>query len=619
MRRAALLLLLAIGAPQERAEWTVMVYFDADNDLEAPMMDDLTEMLQVGSTPQVQVIALVDRHPRSGPAGIYTNAAVANLADWTTAKLLRVEKGKLVELEDWGEADMGDPATLTKFIRAATKACPAKRTALILGDHGSGWAGICSDESSKDDMLTLAELCGSLKESGATFDLLGFDACLMATLEVAASVAPYAKVMAASEEEEPAYGWNWSGLLAALTAKPSMEGPELAAVAGDSIRDFYATSADEEVKHEGYGFTFSAISLAKIDAVSKAVAATAQSLQKRASDGRAAWLPLAKVRAATEEYGRDPSEGSSYLLDLVHLGQLAKDDALVAAVRAAVIHSVHGRLKPNAAGLAVFFPPTKEALDDEELGKYADTDFARGHACTRFLAAYVAEAAKDKDAPEIQELAASAATLGAKASITISSKVAADDLEQARFALSIKEGDERVIIGERPTAVKEGRLAESWDGRWFTLETKENRFVCPITEMQTLDEKAGLCTAEIPAQAQMGGETRWRDVTLSFDITIANDKVSSRFLYATRSTRYGQVSIKLTKGDKLRAVYVKIDADGNEKTKVSKKKENQLVIGELKDLVVGYRRLEPGTYSVGFTTTDFAQNTNEDYVDIKIE
>ncbi len=619
MRATALILLLVLGASQERAEWTVMLYLDADNDLEAPMMDDLKEMLSVGGTAQVQVVALVDRHPRSGPAGIYSNAGVANLDDWKTAKLLHVEKDKLTELEDWGEANMGDPATLTKFIRASTKSFPAKRYALVLADHGSGWAGICSDESSKDDLLTLAELCGSLKESGTAFDLLGFDACLMATLEVAASVAPYAKVMAASEEEEPAYGWNFSGMLAALTAKPAMEAPELATVIADTIRDFYANATDEEIKHEGYGFTFSAIALAKIDAVSKTAAASAATLEKRVQEGRAAWLPLAKSRATTEEYGRDPSAGSSYFLDLVHLGMLVKDDGLVAAVRASVIHAVHGRLKPNSNGLAIFFPPTKEVLDDEELGKYADTDFARGHAWSRFLSTYADEAARDEDAPEINDIAASAATLGPKATITISSKVDADDLEEARFALSIKEGDDLVIIGERPATRKDGLLSVSWDGRWFTLETKENRFVCPMTEMETIDEKAGLHYAEIPAQAQMNGESKWRDVTLCFDVTIAKDTVSSRFLYAYRSTRYGQVSIKLSKGDKLRAVYVKIDAEGNESTKVSKKKENQLVIGELKDLVVGYRRLEAGTYSLGFTTTDFAQNYGEEYVEIKVE
>ena len=49
-------------------------------------------------------------------------------------------------------------------------------------------------------------------QTGGMLDLVGFDACLMASLEVASAVYPYATYMIASEEFEPGVGWDWTAL-----------------------------------------------------------------------------------------------------------------------------------------------------------------------------------------------------------------------------------------------------------------------------------------------------------------------------------------------------------------------------------------------------------------------
>ena len=43
------------------AEWTVLVYAVADNDLEGPILDDLDEMERVGSVKGVNVVMEIDR------------------------------------------------------------------------------------------------------------------------------------------------------------------------------------------------------------------------------------------------------------------------------------------------------------------------------------------------------------------------------------------------------------------------------------------------------------------------------------------------------------------------------------------------------------------------------
>src|SRR6266849_4893009 len=81
------------SAADEKAEWTILVYHDADCDLEAPMLDDVDEMLAAGDTKDVKVVAFIDRSPKAEPAGRYSNRAVGGIADWSGGKYVEVTKG----------------------------------------------------------------------------------------------------------------------------------------------------------------------------------------------------------------------------------------------------------------------------------------------------------------------------------------------------------------------------------------------------------------------------------------------------------------------------------------------------------------------------------------------
>ena len=48
------------------------------------------------------------------------------------------------------------------------------------------------------------------------FSLIGFDACLMQSYAVVAALSPYANYHLASEELEPAHGWDYHASLLAL-------------------------------------------------------------------------------------------------------------------------------------------------------------------------------------------------------------------------------------------------------------------------------------------------------------------------------------------------------------------------------------------------------------------
>jgi hypothetical protein len=125
-----------------RAEWTVMVYADGDNNLEEAMLIDFGEISKVGSTDAVNVLVQLDR------IGKYVTAEHDVFPYWTQTLRFRVARGQwpvpgsTPTSYDIGETNMGDGRTLADFIAWSRANFPARRYALIISDHGQGWRGI---------------------------------------------------------------------------------------------------------------------------------------------------------------------------------------------------------------------------------------------------------------------------------------------------------------------------------------------------------------------------------------------------------------------------------------------------------------------------------------------
>jgi hypothetical protein len=375
------------------AEWTILYYAAADSDLEWAILDDLRELVAAGSSAAVNVVALVDRHPSGDVDAGYSNAPVANLKAWRTAKLLYVKRGKLRELADWGEVNTGDPRTLTRFVSTVARAYPARRYGLIFTGHGFGWMGFGSDESHDDDVLSLDELAGALKVSGRAtggLELIGFDACTMAAFEVADAVAPYARVMVASEELMSQDGWNYTPLLEQLARAPYLRGFGLGRAIADTYQDHFARSENWSIRREERSLTLSLIALKKIPPLRRALdtlaAAGAMALRE---DRRSARKRIAAARHRAEEYGSagwgdEPLEFYD-LLDLARQLQRTMPEGPVAAAArsvadlmpAVIPYRIHGRRRPQASGLSIYFPADPELLLDETPPRYDRLPLAR--------------------------------------------------------------------------------------------------------------------------------------------------------------------------------------------------------------------------------------------------
>ncbi|MBE5789188.1 MAG: hypothetical protein E7325_05960 [Clostridiales bacterium] len=186
---------------------TVMVYMCGSNleSLYGSASADILEMQNAGVDPR-EVGLLVMAGGSSKDTGNFGSGST---------RILEIAGNRKRVVWETDSMNMGEQATLTRFIRYCTQNRPAEQYALILWDHGGGpLEGICWDENYNMDHLSMTELTGALSEAQLEKKLswIGFDACLMSSLEIAWQLTPYADYMIASQETEPAFGWNYSFL-----------------------------------------------------------------------------------------------------------------------------------------------------------------------------------------------------------------------------------------------------------------------------------------------------------------------------------------------------------------------------------------------------------------------
>ena len=133
---------------------------------------------------------------------------------------------------------------------------------LIFWDHGGGsLSGYGYDEKFKSSgSMTLKGINDALKDGGTTFDIIGFDTCLMATTENALMLSAYGDYMVASEETEPGVGWYYTNWLTKLSANTSMSSLEIGKLIAD---DFVNVCAQ---KCAGQKTTLSVVDLAELAA-----------------------------------------------------------------------------------------------------------------------------------------------------------------------------------------------------------------------------------------------------------------------------------------------------------------------------------------------------------------
>lgn len=191
-------------------EWLTMVFLGADNDLFQFGEQLLTEVQRVGSSDHVTIVAQRDPTDPEEPS--------------LRGQVLR---GRW-DAEEIGVTG-GDPQAILDFVDYATAKFSGEKKMLFLWDHGNGWQNIHSFEpvASLPEQLEAVLLSEALGQTGV--DVLCFDACLKAMIEIAFQLRDRVKYIVASQNVVPAStGWPYASILGMLNTQPQMT-PEHAA------------------------------------------------------------------------------------------------------------------------------------------------------------------------------------------------------------------------------------------------------------------------------------------------------------------------------------------------------------------------------------------------------
>ncbi len=339
---------------------TLMVYL-CGTDLEsrsAMASNDLNEMLAAKTGDNMNLIVY------TGGCKNWQNNTISN----RTNQIYRISNGKMTVLEsDMGDKAMTDPATLTEFIRYCDSKFPANRKDLIFWDHGGGSiSGYGYDEKhAANGSMNLSQIHTALKNAGVQFDFIGFDTCLMATLENALMLNPYADYMIASEETEPGIGWYYTDWLNAYAENPSMDTIDI----GKNIVDGFISECAR--KCPGQKTTLSVVDLSEL---SQTVPADFKQFADSTSNLIKAnnYQSVATARNATREFAKSSRIDQVDLLHLARNMGTEQADALVESVTGAIKYNRTGTSMTNAYGLSIYFPYNKMGSVDEMADTYED-------------------------------------------------------------------------------------------------------------------------------------------------------------------------------------------------------------------------------------------------------
>jgi Clostripain family len=413
----------AVRAASRRKKWTVMVWMAGDNNLESFGEKDIAEMKRVGSNDDVNIVVQFD-----------------SMKDDHTRRY-EVTSGSDVEadiVQELGETNTGDPLVAIDFFRWAIDRYPAERLLGVIWNHGAGIddtdiyarsalrsvdgsrgvvraamngerslvrrtlssrhrralfgttvaqatqdRAIAFDDTSRDflDNVELKRVLAEVqRQTKRTFDVLGFDACLMNMIEVAYQLKGTSQVVVGSEELEPGEGWPYDRVLETISANPEITASEL----GSRIVDLYVESYRED------SVTQSAFDLEHLDGAADAVDALAKALTKAIKDP-AEFAAVSKALNATQRFD------TADFVDLGHFCRELSKRSKAASVKSAAKATVdalearggfvlaerhRGASVGNASGVSIYFPrgPVNKA--------YSRLDFARRVGWRGFLDAF---------------------------------------------------------------------------------------------------------------------------------------------------------------------------------------------------------------------------------------
>lgn len=329
-----------------KAEYTIMIYMVGSN-LESQWgcaTEDIKEICKGFTGSKVNIII------QTGGTYSWQHSSISA----RKCQRFKVTSSGIKLVDDsLGQQDMSSKNTLCSFIQYCKSKYSASHYGLILWDHGGGPIyGFGEDQNYGYSTMPLTDYQSALKKGGVHFDFVGFDACLMGSVETALLTSEYADYLICAEGNESGLGWYYTDWINALCKNPKL-----------SVPSFGKTIADTCIKKSlaANKNSYDDISVIDLSAVRSKVMPALSSFAKSSIsllDAKKYHI-IAKNRAAVTFYDED--------FDLVDISEYASEfsgektvsksaSALKSAVKKAVVYRKAAGSAASQGGLSVAFP-----------------------------------------------------------------------------------------------------------------------------------------------------------------------------------------------------------------------------------------------------------------------
>lgn len=600
--------------------WTLLVYM-VGSDIVEDGITDLGEMKAAGNTDSINIVAMLGG---------------STLAGWETPTTSIFVNGNEIA-QDFVPSvpHMANSTNITEFINWGVSNYPAEKYMLLFYNHGMdirgfGWDNTVDKSSSVGDIQTGIANSDFIKNDNK-FEVLGFDACLMASFEVQSALRNFAKYYVASEETEPYHAWNWTPIITAMNTQADLNGAELGKIIVD---EYMQQSKDEKTEH----VTLSVTDLSKINNLETALEQLVLSL-----DDDLYVSNFMKARANSEEYHKVIST-PELSDDMVDIGDLVKHlkaleptiedkvDSVLARIDEAVIYERSDSTRPRATGISMYVP--FNVLVDTAEGnaildiRYNPIEFS--DTIKNFIAnTYYPFAVEDNEPidgsidPDWGLTGSSSDDRGENGTYSaIRLNNQNGDLHQIQVILLeeiIGVPDEFLILGSTypDTSVTNAdgstTFAYEWDEEWLGLNGHP-AYIADIQDFLTEDDDGMLeyHFTRIHTPAILNPNTAdEKNIMISFvfdeDFNYKLEGIL-REPYGNEVIIPSKERIDLAPGDQVQLLYEVFDAVTNEATFVA----NDNAIIDIQtgndDLILDHSKLEPGKYHIGFVLMDHSHN-----------
>ncbi|MFP5502835.1 MAG: clostripain-related cysteine peptidase [Candidatus Sericytochromatia bacterium] len=452
-------------------------------------------------------------------------------------------------------ADMANGETLEHFLGfVQARRAGAQRVIVDFWDHGYAYEGMGPDTHSGLH-LTLPAIKTALADTGFKADIVGFDACLMASVEVAAAVAGHFDYMVASTELEPGHGWDYTPNVTFLGRRPDATTVEI----GMTMVDHFI---DSPRHRRTYGKTLSLVNLHRLPPVTQAMDQLAGTL---ATDVAGSYPQVLEAVGGSRAYGAG-GKNRPYTVDARQFGtrlaeampaEAASGKALEAAVDGCVVYSRDDGSRQSGFGLSMF------SIDN--LAFYAAERYSRQSASSDawfgYVETFMRRGTEDKTPPTLGEAAPVTWRGQSGHRLPVSDDLGLVEVSAMRMGFT----DQSIrLVAQEPLEEMEPNVyfVPAWDGTGLVLEGQGGEVTVPAL---FYERSRGGDVVYVAA-------SRWNDREALLFMRVTSDRqVAKAWLVPYETDAEGEVRMmkgqhELQAGDRLSFALSELRFDAEELT-----------------------------------------------------